>query len=109
MGTMLLYNGYLYNAAWNGKLTCYYAKTGQEIYSEKVGKGNSYTSSPVAADGIIYFTDNDGNVYRVKAGPEFELMGTNTLNDVCMSTPAISDGFMFFRTQTGLVAISSVK
>lgn len=109
MGTMLLYNGYLYNAAWNGKLTCYDAKTGKEIYSEKAGKGNSYTASPVAADGIIYFTDNDGNVYRIKAGPEFELLSGNPLNDVCMSTPAISDGFMIFRTQTGLVAVSSVK
>ena len=109
MGTMLLYNGYLYNAAWNGKLTCYEAKTGQEIYSEKVGKGNSYTASPVGADGIIYITDNDGNVYIVKAGPDFELLETSTLNDVCMSTPAISDGYIFFRTQTGLVAISSLK
>ncbi len=107
MGTMLLYNGYLYNAAWNGKLTCYNASTGEEMYSEKVGKGNSYTSSPVAADGIIYITDNDGVVYSVKTGPKYELLTESHLNATVMSTPAISDGYMIFRTTSGLIAVSN--
>lgn len=106
MGTMLLYGDYLYNAAWNGKLSCYNASTGEEIYSEKVGSGNSYTSSPVAADGIIYITDNDGMVYSVKAGPEYEMLQENNVGDVCMSTPAIAENYLFFRTAKGLVAIS---
>jgi outer membrane protein assembly factor BamB len=106
MGTMLLYGDYLYNAAWNGKLTCYNAQTGVEMYSEKVGSGNSYTSSPVAADGIIYITDNDGTVYSVKAGLKYELLRENKVGDVCMSTPAISDSYLFFRTAKGLVAVS---
>ncbi len=109
MGTMLLYDDYLYNARWNGRLTCYNAETGDEMYSEKVGEGNSYTSSPVAADGIIYITDNEGNVYSVKAGPEYELLQTNILNEVCMSTPAISEGYLFFRTARHLIAVSSAK
>ena len=63
------------------------------MYSEKVGDGNSYTASPVAADGIIYITDNDGNVYSVKAGAEYELLEKNKLNEVCMSTPAIAENY----------------
>ena len=106
MGTMLLYRGILYNAAWNGKLICYDAQTGKEFYAEKVGKGNSYTASPVAADGIIYITDNDGIVYRVQAGPEYKLLSENRLNEVCMSTPAISKDYLIYRTQNGVIAIS---
>jgi outer membrane protein assembly factor BamB len=106
MGTMLVYNGYLYNAAWNGKLTCYNAINGEQIYSEKVGSGNSYTSSPVAADGIIYIADNDGKVYSVKAGPEFQLLQTNNLAETFMSTPAIADNYLFFKTVNQLIAVS---
>jgi|SRR5680860_849749 len=109
MGTMLVYGDYLYNAAWNGKLTCYNALSGEEIYSEKVGKGNSYTASPVAADGIIYITDNEGVVYSVKAGSEYELLQENKLGEICMSTPAISDNYLFFRTNRHVVAISKKK
>lgn len=106
MGTMLLYGEYLYNARWNGKLTCFNALTGEEMYSEKVGSGNSYTASPIAADGIIYITDNDGNVYSVKAGSEYKLLQENNLNEVCMSTPAIAENYLFFRTARHLVAVS---
>lgn len=106
MGTMLLYGDYLYNARWNGRLTCFNAKTGEELYSEKVGNGNSYTSSPVAADGVIYITDNNGNVYSVKAGEDYELLQENKLREVCMSTPAIAENYLFFRTSKHLIAVS---
>jgi outer membrane protein assembly factor BamB len=109
MGTMLLYNGYLYNAAWNGKLTCYNAQTGEEMYSEKAGSGNSYTSSSVAADGIIYITDNEGMVYSIKAGPEYQLLAENALGETCMSSPAIAENYLFFRTTKGLIAISKTN
>ena len=109
MGTMLLYDDYLYNARWNGRLTCYNAETGEEMYSEKVGSGNSYTSSPVAADGVIYITDNDGNIYVVKAGPEYELLATNKLEQTVMSTPAITDGYLLVRTAKNLIAISKME
>ena len=47
-----------------------------------MGSGNSYTSSPVAADGVIYLTDNNGVVYSVAAGPEYKLLSENQLNEV---------------------------
>ncbi|WP_167604685.1 PQQ-binding-like beta-propeller repeat protein [Maribellus sediminis] len=109
MGTMLLYGDYLYNARWNGRLSCYNALTGEEVYSEKVGHGNSYTSSPVAADGVIYIVDNDGVVYSVKAGPEYKLLSENNLNEVCMSTPAITDSYLLFRTSRHLIAVAATK
>ena len=75
------------------------------MYAEKVGGGNSYTSCPVAADGIIYITDNDGVVYSVKAGPDFEILQENQLHETVMTTPAISEGYLFFRTGNHLVAV----
>lgn len=107
MSTVLLYGDYLYNAAWNGKLTCYNAQTGEQIYAEKVGSGNSYTSSPVASDGIIYIADNDGNVYSVQAGSEFKILHENNLGETLMTTPAIAENYLFFRTLNHLVAVSS--
>ncbi|MFW6371962.1 MAG: PQQ-binding-like beta-propeller repeat protein, partial [Bacteroidota bacterium] len=107
MGTMLLYNGYLYNAAWNGRLTCYDASTGEELYSEKVGNGNSYTSSPVASDGMIFIADNDGKVYIVEAGPGYKLLKENPLNEPVMSTPAIAENYLIIRTRDNLYGISN--
>jgi len=46
-------------------------------------------------------------VYRVKAGPEYELLGKNKLHDVCMSTPAIAKDYLFFRTAQHLIAVSA--
>lgn len=106
MQSMLLYGDYLYNIGWNGRMNCYHALTGKEMYAQKVGTGTSYTSSPVAADGIIYIADNNGNVYSVKAGPEFKLLAENKLYETILSTPAIVKGTIFFRTQNHLIAVS---
>jgi outer membrane protein assembly factor BamB len=68
------------------------------LYKERIG-GVSYTASPVAADGRIYFTSEQGQVRVVKAGPKFELLAVNEMDDVCMATPAISNGALFVRSQ----------
>ena len=74
------------------------SKTGQRVYQERLGaNGGSFSASPVAADGKIYFTSEDGDVFVVKAGPTYELLATNPVGEVLMATPAISDGVLFFR------------
>jgi len=106
MQTMLLYDGYLYNLQFNGLVVCMDPATGKTIYREKIGKADSFLSSPVAADGIIYIIDVKGVVYKVAAGPEFRILGETTLGDVCMTTPAITDGMIIFRTENYLLAVS---
>jgi outer membrane protein assembly factor BamB len=106
MQTMLIYGDYLYNARWNGSVSCYAAKTGQEIWKHKAGSGNSYISSPVASDGKIYLADDQGMVYILKAGPAYELLAQHDLEEICMATPAITDGIIFFRTINHLIAVS---
>jgi len=106
MQTMLIYGDYLYNARWNGSLACYDAKTGKEMYKETLKMGMSFTACPIASDGKIYITDDEGMVYIVQAGKEFKLMSKNPLGDICMTTPAITDQIIYFRTMKYLVALS---
>ncbi|HXG67547.1 MAG TPA: PQQ-binding-like beta-propeller repeat protein [Blastocatellia bacterium] len=107
MPTPVIYGEYLYTCANHGILTCYNAKTGERIYQERIGgKGGSYSASPVAADGKIYLTSEDGEIFVVKAGPKYELLATNPIGEVLMATPAISDGMIFVRGQHHLFAIA---
>jgi outer membrane protein assembly factor BamB len=106
MTTPIIYGDFLYTCANAGMLTCYDAKTGKQIYRERLGGKGGYTASPVAADGKLYFTGEESGVRVVKAGPQFELLAVNPLGDVCLATPAISDGMIFIRTQHFLLAIA---
>ena len=106
MQTPMIYGDYLYSCQINGILSCYEARTGKVIYQERLGTGRTgFTASPVAADGKIYFTSEEGEVYVVKSGPAFKVLATNPMGEVCMATPAISEGTLFFRTQGNLVAV----
>jgi len=106
MPTPIFYGDYLYTLADRGIATCYEAKTGKQIYEKRLGGRGGYTASPVAADGKLYFTSEEGEIRVVKAGPEFVLLATNKMDDPCMATPAISDGMLFVRTQHYLYGIS---
>ena len=105
MQTPVLYNGLLYCCRDNGVLTCLDATTGKEHYSQRLEGGVGFTASPVAADGKLYFTSEDGQVHVIKAGPTFESLAVNPLGEVSMATPAISDGVLFFRTASQVIAI----
>ncbi len=106
--TPVVYGGHLYLLRNNGVLAVYDARTGERLYRQRLGPGGSgFSASPVAADGKIYFTSEDGDVYVVRAGAEFELLADNDMGEVCMATPAISEGVLFYRTRSHLVAISA--
>jgi len=110
MQTPLVYGDYLYNCRDNGVLTCYEAKTGKQVYQERLGTGRTgFTASAVAAAGKLYYSSEEGDVFVVQAGPEFKVLGTNPLGEVCMATPAISAGVLYFRTQSHLVAVGEPK
>jgi outer membrane protein assembly factor BamB len=98
MTTPIVYGEHFYTCTNTGFVTCYEATSGKEVYKERLG-GVSYTASPVAADGRLYFISEQGQVRVVKAGPKFELLAVNDLGDVCLASPAISNGSLFVRTQ----------
>lgn len=101
MPSPLVYGDYLYICSNSGILTCYQATTGEEVYKQRLRmKGiRSFVGSPVAADGYLYFTSEDGETAVVKAGPRFELVANNFSGENCLTTPAISEGRFFLRTQ----------
>jgi outer membrane protein assembly factor BamB len=98
MPTPVVYGDYLYTCSNQGVLTAYNAHTGERIYQERLGgKGGAFTASPVASDGKIYLSSEDGDVFVVKAGPKYELLATNPVGEVMMATPAISGGLVIVR------------
>ncbi|MFC2116397.1 PQQ-binding-like beta-propeller repeat protein [Bacteroidota bacterium] len=108
MQTMLVYRELLYNANWNGSVVCFQAETGEEVWRNKAGSGNSYIASPVASDGKIYVIDDQGMVYILRAGSAYELLAQNDLGEICMVSPAISENTIFFRTINHMIAVSDL-
>ncbi|MCH9034691.1 MAG: PQQ-binding-like beta-propeller repeat protein, partial [Planctomycetes bacterium] len=107
MQTPLVYEDLLYNCRDNGVLSVYDAKTGRRYYQQRLGGGGTgFTASPVAGDGKVYFTSEEGDVHVIKAGKTLELLATNSLGEICMSSAAISQGVMYYRTRHHVVALS---
>lgn len=104
--TPVIYGDYLYAISNNGVLTAYHAKTGERIYQQRVGPGGAYSASPIAADGKLYLSSEDGDIYVIKAGPQFELLAKNPMGEVLMATPAISDGVLIVRSIKHLFAVA---
>ncbi len=107
--TPVIYNGLLYILTNNGVLSVYRAKTGERLYAQRVGNGGSYSASVVAGDGKIILSSEEGDMYVVKAGEKYELLAHNTMGEVVMATPAISDGAIFVRTGGHVVAIAAAE
>lgn len=104
--TPIVYDGLLYVCNDNGVLTVYEAVSGAQVYTTRIGTTNStFSASPVAGRGHIYFPSEDGEVFVVKAGRTYELVATNRMGEALMATPAISDGIMIVRGQQHIFAV----
>jgi outer membrane protein assembly factor BamB len=88
-----------------GIMWCLDAKTGAPIYERQRLRPGTYTGSPVLADGKIYVTNEDGLTSVVQAGPKFAVLAENDFGEYTLSSPAISDGQIFIRTDKALYAI----
>lgn len=97
--TPIVYGDYLYTVTDSGILTQFNAKTGEAGFRGRLGRGNAFNASPVAADGRIYFASEDGDVFVIKAGDKFELLARNPVGEVMLATPAITDRMLIVRGQ----------
>ena len=103
----LIYGDYYYTLLDRGFFTCHDARTGEEVYGrQRIDVGAAFTSSPWAYDDKIFVLSEDGDTYVIQAGPEFEIIGRNPLNEFSLSTPAIAQNSLFIRTQSKLYRIS---
>jgi outer membrane protein assembly factor BamB len=106
MPTPLAYRGQLYVLGNNGVFDAYELKTGAEVYRERMPQvGNGFSASPVAADGKIYVSSEDGEISVLAAGREFKTIVTNSMGELIMATPALSGGVMYVRGEHTLFAI----
>ena len=80
-------------------------KTGEPLYGPERLKPGTYSASPVLADGKIYVTSEDGVTSVFAAGPKFELLSENAMNEYTLSSVAVSGGQIFLRTAGHLYAI----
>ena len=96
---------YFYVVNDRGIVFVFDAQTGDEVYGQQRVQTGTYSASPVLADGKIYVTNERGTTTVFTAGPTFEVLAENVLDDYCLSSPAISDGQIFIRTTSHLYAI----
>ena len=96
--TPIVYDGLLFTLNINGVVTAYDAATGKRAFRGRIGTGGSFSASPVAADGRLYISSEDGEIYVVTAADGLAQVAKNDMKEVVMATPAISDGLIIVRT-----------
>jgi putative pyrroloquinoline-quinone binding quinoprotein len=104
----LVYGDYYYTLLDRGFLLCHDAKTGKQIYGRQriTQEVTGFTASPWAYNGKIFLLSEDGDTYVVQAGPEFKVLGKNSLNEMSLASPAVARGSVIIRTQSKLYRIA---
>jgi outer membrane protein assembly factor BamB len=102
----LVYRGRVYAVNDNGILQVADAKTGVEIYKARMGGGgHTFSSSPLASQGLIYFMSEDGDTFVLRAGDKYDEVARNSLGEMSFATPAADADSLYVRTQTKLYRI----
>jgi len=102
----IFYGDYVYLVTDKGLITCLDAETGSVGYEGKrPGQGAQFAGSPVAYDGKILLTSEDGETHVIQAGPEFAVLRTNSVGEPVLASPAIANGMIFIRGKDHLFAI----
>jgi outer membrane protein assembly factor BamB len=106
----ILYGDYLYLTTDRGILTCLEAATGKVVYEGgRVPIPATFTASPVAFDGKILLSSEDGDTFVVKAGPKHEILYTNSIGEPIYASPAISNARIFIRGEKNLYCIGGAS
>lgn len=105
MPTPVLYRGLLYMVHHNARIVAHDARSGERVYQARFSAGGTMTSSPVVANGKIYQGTEEGTLYVLEAGPEYRELAVHEFDEPLMATPAISEGLLFVRTPSKLIAI----
>jgi outer membrane protein assembly factor BamB/Spy/CpxP family protein refolding chaperone len=108
MASPLVYQGYVYVLRQSGGIvTCYDAKTGKQVYRERIPRAASFWASPWGCDGKVYCLDDSGNTHVIQAGPEFKVLGKSSIEEMCWSSAAAADGALFLRSVDHLFCIKA--
>lgn len=105
LSTPLLYRGLLYVVHHAGRISTYDATDGAVVYQERFSRRSVFSASPVASNGRIYLPTENGLLYVVAAGPSFREIAVHDFGEPLMATPAISEGVLYLRTRSRLIAL----
>ena len=103
----IIYGDNYYTLLDRGFFTAHDAKTGREIYGKQRidPAAGAFTSSPWASNGKLFCLSEDGDTFVIQAGNEYKLIGKNSLDEMCMATPALVRGNIVLRTASQLYRI----
>ena len=89
--------------------TAFHAASGKLLWQGRMGEAlrESFSGSPVGVDGKVFFTNDQGETFVLKAGDEFQLLRVNRLNERALASPALVDGRWYFRTERRLLCIGT--
>ena len=103
VSSLVYYDGLIYMAGDTGIITCVDAKTGEQVWRQRLG--GIYTASPVAGDGKIYLLAESGETLVLRAGRTPAVLARNVVDGRILASPAISDGRIFIRTDDAVIAV----
>jgi hypothetical protein len=89
--------------------TCFDARSGETVWQERLGvaKREGFSASPIGVDGKIFFTNDDGETFVLRAGRKFELLHVNNIGERMLASPALVDGRWYMRTDGHLLAVGA--
>lgn len=102
-GSVIVTNGGLFMFGDNGVATCLAARSGQKFWSQRLS--GQFWSSPILADGRLYCGNKEGEVFVIKAAPEFKVLAKNTFPNGFYATPALVENSLILRSTTHLYRI----
>jgi outer membrane protein assembly factor BamB len=106
----IVYRGLYFTLLDRGMLTCHDAQTGEEIFGRRrFAPGASFTSSPWAYNGKVFYLSEDGETFVTEAGKVYQEIRTNDLDELCIATPSIAQGKLLIRTASKIYCISNAK
>ncbi len=105
ISSILYYDGVIYMANGGGIVTAVNAESGRRLWQDRLG--GIYSASPLAGDGKVYFFSESGETLVVRAGSGLEVLARNDLGERVVSSPAVSDGHIFIRTDESLIAVGT--
>jgi outer membrane protein assembly factor BamB len=103
----LVYGGYLYTLHDQGILTCHDAQTGALLFRTRLSpQGGFFTASPWAYNGKIFAINEEGDTFVIQVGPQYKLLGENSLGEMVYATPAVAHHSLIIRTKTSLYRLT---
>lgn len=101
--SMVYKEPYLFSVSDNGIAICRDAESGKIIWQERIG-GDHY-ASPIVSGNKIYFLSLEGETVIIDAGPEFNILARNSIEERCQASIAVSRGQLFIRSDKSLFCI----